>query len=69
MTIKESYLFVSGGETEDEIYRPIESLYRQVGGYLGWRERGILRAGGLDEKGAIENSDLLQQAEEMGKKL
>ena len=67
MTIRESYLLVSGGETEREIYLPIESLYRTIGEFLGWQERGILQAGGLDDRGAIDRSGLLARAEEMGK--
>lgn len=67
MTIKESYLFVSGGEVEEEVYEPIKSLYRTIGGFLGWKERGILQTGGIDEKGAIEKSGVLEKAEEMGR--
>lgn len=69
MTIAESYLFVSGGETEDAIYAPIISLYHMIREYPGWKDRGVLKIGGADEVGAIEKSGILEQAEKMGREV
>lgn len=58
---------MSGGETGEEMYEQIVSLYRSVGGFLGWKECGMLLARGLETRDAIEQSGLLEQAENMGR--
>lgn len=67
MAGKESYLLVSGGDAGDETYSAIDALYGSITEYMRWLDRGILRAGGLDEAGAIEKSGLLERAEMMGR--
>ncbi len=69
LLVKESYLFVCGGDTDKEEYKPILATYEGMAGFLSWKDRGILQTGGLDEQGAIEKSGLLEKAEEMGQSI
>ena len=69
LAVKESYLFVCGGDTDKEEYKPILATYEGIAGFLSWKDRGILQTGGLDEQGAIEKSGLLEKAEEMGQSI
>ena len=67
MTNKDSYLFVSGGETDEGTYEPIQALYRSITEFVNWRDGGILKIGGADDKGAVEKSGVLEKAEAMGR--
>lgn len=67
MTIKESYFFVCGGDSDEEEYQPVLATYRNIAGYLGWTDKGIIRTGGLNADGDVEKSGLLEKAEEMGR--
>jgi len=67
MANKDSYLFVSGGETDEGIYEPIQALYRSITEFVNWRDGGVLKIGGADDQGAIEKSGVLEKAEAMGK--
>ena len=66
-SIKESYLFICGGDTNKEYYEPALGVYRGTAEFLGWTDRGILQTGGLDGEGAMEASGVLEQAEEIGR--
>ncbi len=67
LAIRESYLFVCGGDAGKEEYQPILQSYRTSAAFLGWKDRGVIQTGGLDEAGALEQSGVLEQAEEMGR--
>jgi len=67
LTIKESYFFVCGGDSDEEEYQPVLATYRNIAGYLGWTDKGIIRTGGLNADGDVEKSGLLEKAEEMGR--
>lgn len=69
MTIQESYLLVSSGDTADATFAPIIDLYQLIRDYPGWKDRGVLKIGGADANGAIEKSGVLEQAEEMGRNI
>lgn len=69
LAIKECYLFVCGGDTGEEEYEPIQTMYRLSADFLGWKDRGILRTGGMDDEGAIEKSGILEKAEELGRSI
>ena len=56
-----------GGDTDKEEYEPVLKMYRDMAGFLGWNDRGILQTGGLGGDGVIEKSGVLEQAEEMGR--
>ena len=67
LTIKESYLFICGGDADKEEYKPVIMMYQMMSEYLGWKDRGILQNGGVNGEGEIEQSGVLEQAEEMGR--
>ncbi|QQO07663.1 flavodoxin family protein [Breznakiella homolactica] len=67
MTKKESYFFVSGGDGNEETFKPIGALYSAITEYMVWKDRGVLQARGLDDAGAIEKSGLLEEAGKLGK--
>lgn len=69
MTNKESFLFVSGGDSNVETFKPIVALYQSITEYVAWKDNGILQARGLDAADAIEKSGLLEEAENMGKEV
>lgn len=64
--IKESCLFICGGDSDKEEYKPILQTYAGMVQFLGWGNRGVIQTGGLDAKGAIEASGVLEQAEALG---
>lgn len=68
LAIKESCFFICGGLAEKEEYQPVLEIYRMMTKYLGWKDRGIIQTGGLDKKGAIEASGVLERAMEMGRR-
>lgn len=65
--IKESWLFVCGGDAGKEEYQPIIQSYQTSAAFLGWKDRGVLQIGGVDAEGALEASGILEQAEKMGR--
>lgn len=65
--IKESMLFICGGDATEEQFRPTIGMYEGVAQFLGWKDSGIIQTGGLDAEGAIEASGILKQAEDMGR--
>lgn len=67
LAIKESYFFVCGGDAGKEEYQPIIQSYQTSAAFLGWQDKGIIQTGGIDAPGALENSGVLEQAEEMGR--
>ena len=69
LAIKESYLFVCGGDSDKDEYRPILISYEGMTSFLGWKDRGVIQTGGLDAEGAIEKSGILEKAEEMGRSI
>lgn len=69
MLNKDSYLFVSGGEKDDETYKLIDTLYHKITEFQAWKEKGVLQARGLDAFGEIEKSGILEKAEEMGRQV
>ena len=44
----------------------LKTMYQLSADFLGWKDRGILRTGGMDDEGAIEKSGILEKAEELG---
>ena len=67
LAIKESCFFICGELAEKEEYQPVLEIYRLMTKYLNWKDRGVIQTGGLDKKGAIEASGVLEQAREMGR--
>lgn len=70
LAIKESYLFVCGELAGDnEEYQPIIKSYEISADFLGWKNRGMIITGGHDGKIKIEETNILQQAEQLGREL
>jgi len=69
LKIKSSYLFVCGADEEMEVFDGTIATYRSITGYMKWEDKGILAVPGVQDAGAIENTDALQRAEAMGKTL
>ncbi|MBD5161940.1 MAG: flavodoxin family protein [Oscillibacter sp.] len=67
LTIKESCLIVCGElEPENREYEPLKDAYRQIAEFEGWKDHGVVAAGGFGQAG-IESTDALIQAGEMGR--
>lgn len=69
LAIKESCLFIVGGDDDEAEYKPVLGTYAGIVNFLGWQDRGVIRAGGLDPEGALERSGVLEKAEEMGRNI
>ncbi|MDO5562249.1 MAG: flavodoxin family protein [Synergistaceae bacterium] len=67
LAVKESYLFVCGGDVDKEEYKPILQTYETSAEFLGWKNRGVIQIGGVDAEGALEASCVLERASELGK--
>jgi multimeric flavodoxin WrbA len=69
MAIRESLLLLVLGDTEDATYRHAAGIYKDIAGYLGWRDRGIIVAKGVNGKTDITRHEALLQAAELGRSL
>lgn len=48
---------------------PLEMTYKAIVGFLGWTDRGIIQAGGVEDAGAIKNTEFPGKAFELGKSI
>lgn len=69
LKIVESAFLICGGDEEMESYGGALETYRQMAKYCGWKDRGAVIAGGMMEKGAIESTKHLLEAENLGKSI
>jgi multimeric flavodoxin WrbA len=67
--VKESALLLTLGDTDDATWRHAAGTYRDVAEYSGWKDRGIIAAGGLRGKMDILKHEALGQAEALGRAL
>jgi len=67
LTIRQSVLLLCGEDTDAETYRGAIEMYRNIGRFLEWEDRGVLQAGGLSGKNDIDGTWALARAEEMGR--
>jgi multimeric flavodoxin WrbA len=65
--ITESALLLTLGDTEDATYRHAEGTYKDIIEYLGWADRGVIVAKGVNKKTDILQNDALAKAEALGK--
>lgn len=62
-------LMAAEGDTENN-FAPVKAFYEGLTSHLGWKNLGIVYAGGNMEEGAILNKpDQLKKAEELGKSI
>lgn len=69
MKISESALLLCGGEQEIEVYSGAIDIYKHLSEGLQWKDRGMVVATGVLEKGTIANTDYLKQSETLGKSI
>lgn len=55
------------GDTNEATMEPSIMNYKAIIKYLKWENKGIITAGGIDEKGAIEGHEILDRAEAFGR--
>ena len=67
--ISESAFLMCGGDEPMESYGGAIESYRQAAKFCGWEDRGMVIATGLLDKGAIEGSESLTKAEELGRSI
>jgi multimeric flavodoxin WrbA len=65
--IKESALLLSMGDTEDATSSHAVGTYKDIADYLGWKDRGVIVAKGVNGKMDILKNEALARAEELGK--
>lgn len=66
---KQAILLSTHLNTAEEPNIPLAMTYQAMLNYLGWTNRGIIQAGGLDAAGAIINTEFPKRAYELGKSL
>lgn len=66
MKITETALLICGGENDLEVYDGAVKTYEHLSKGLQWKDRGMVIAAGVMEKGAIAGTDYLKQAEVLG---
>jgi multimeric flavodoxin WrbA len=67
--IKESILLLSLGDTEDGTFRHAVGTYRDIAGYLGWKDLGVIAAKGVNGKTDILKHGALEKAEILGQSI
>lgn len=69
MKISETALLLCGGDSELEVYSGATETYKHISKSFHWKDRGMVVATGVMEKGAITATDYLTQAETLGKNM
>jgi hypothetical protein len=68
LQITEAMLLMCCGSWFKQSFDGAAESYRQMLGYLGWRDRGRLFVTSVHEKGAIAGHSSLRTAEKMGRR-
>lgn len=67
LKIKECVLLATGEGTEqDGDFDGLKATYKSICGYLGWQDRGMVLAGGINEPGEIIKTGKLNEALALG---
>jgi multimeric flavodoxin WrbA len=66
LKIKESLLFVCGADDDMKVFEGTISTYKAILNYMKWEDKGILTVPGVQNKGDINKTDALVQAEKLG---
>lgn len=69
MNISSAALLVCAGENDLAIFDGVVGTYKQICRGLQWNNQGIILAPGFYEKGAINNTDYLEQCRKLGQKM
>ena len=66
---KRSALLACGEGDRPGLFRPVELIYEDMAAYEGWDNQGIITVPGMREKGQIQQTDALDRAETLGRRL
>ena len=69
ITDKECVLIVCGGTEDIADFDGVISTYKLIANYLKWNDKGILVVPGVNDKGAVKETDYLAKAEALGKSI
>ena len=69
ITDKECFLIVCGGTEDIADFDGVISTYKLIANYLKWNDKGILVVPGVNDKGAVKETDYLSKAEALGKSI
>lgn len=69
MKIHETSLLLCGGDPEIEVYSGATDTYKHISTRFGWKDRGMVVATGVMDKGAIADTGFLEQSEALGKNI
>jgi multimeric flavodoxin WrbA len=67
IAVKESILLLSLGDTEDATYSHAALSYKDIADFMGWKDRGIIAAKGVNKKTDILKSEALVKAGDLGR--
>lgn len=66
LKIKESLLFICGADEDLNIFDGAVATYKAIVSYMKWDNKGIITVPGVQDKGDIDKTEALTQAEIMG---
>lgn len=69
LKIKESVMLVTSGDSSDVVLEGVEKSYELICRHIHWDDRGVISAKRVNAKGEIKNTDYLEEAENLGKKI
>lgn len=69
LNIKESALIMCGECDEEQFYSGAIDTYRYTADYMKWKDRGILIATSVKEKGDVLQGDWLAKAQDFGSRI
>ena len=67
--IKYAALLTAACKKESEVTEVLNDYYRRLTAYLGWEDKGMVNALGVENPGEIENTCWLKEAYELGKNI
>jgi multimeric flavodoxin WrbA len=69
IAVKESVLLLTQGSGEDATYEHAVGTYNDIAKYIGWQDRGVIVAKGVNGKTDIQKHEALARAETLGKSI
>ena len=69
LKIRESVFMICGADEGEEIFAGAVETYKGIAQYMKWRDRGILLVPNVQDKGEIEKTGALKEAEDLGKSI